>query len=371
MAKKAATKNNQVVKYTVEGYLTILRAGGLSEFTIEGYRKVLLSFAKFLNVPLNEVHNHLSASNLLKYADSRKGKSAAGTRTNLSIIHRYMTMNGIDFDPLEYKAVKPKFVQEQNDKPLELATLQRMMDLADSHGKAIISFLISTGCRAGETSEVLLSDVDGDVVTIRNEIAKGKKGGKVYLTTEAREYLDLWLKDRDRYIEMTSIQHKALVQAGYSKPRQGKDQRLFGCSYASLNLIFSRLYKKVDGEQGKYHSKVTTHSTRKYFRTTAVKTMPLDLVEKIMRHTGYLTSEYVRITDEESRELFHKGESVLYITRADHRIQGTALDTLKKENQELRESIKRLEERDGAIKEIQADPKYQAWKAQIKIDLNL
>lgn len=335
--------------YTASQYLDELD-GVLSPHTLRLYRNVLLSYARFLDVPLDEIHNHLLHANLKKYSVSRKYRSPQGTRTHLNILHRFFKVNGVALDMLQESVMKKrknngKQDSQPNDKPLTLDTLQRMMDLADSHGKAIITFLISTGCRAGETAEVLLSDVNGDLVTIRDEIAKGGHGGKVYLTSEAREYLDLWLKNRDRYLEMTDKQHQALIKAGLSKPRPGGDQRLFGCTYASLNLIFARLYKKVDGEKGKYNrSKVTTHSTRKYFRTIAVKTMPLDLVEKIMRHTGYLTAQYVRITDEEARERFHAGETVLYITRADHRIQGTAIDTLKQENEDLRGRLKQVED---------------------------
>lgn len=344
MAKKKPTEVSNGVKYTADGYCTILRAAKRSEHTIQGYRKILKSYAGFLKVPLNEVHNHLSVSNLLKYADSRKAFSPSGIKNNLSILHRYFSLNGVKFDELEYNAVKHKIVKEQNDKPLELASLQKMMDLTDPHGRALIAFLISTGCRAGETCNILLSDVHGDCINIRNEIAKAGHGGKVYLTIEAREYLDLWLKDRDDYMRIADARTKPLVKRGEAKPRPTNDRRLFVCSYTSMHGIFSRLYHKVDGEQGKYHSMCTIHSCRKYFRTHAATAMHPDLVTGLMRQTGYLDSTYVRMTDEEKREQFHKGEAALYITRADHRIQGSKLDDLQRENAALQDRLKQVEQ---------------------------
>jgi len=333
MAKKAETPAG---KYPADDYLNMLRLSKRSENTIEGYRKVLKSYADFIGVPLNEIHRHLLVSNLLKYALSRKEKSNAGTKTNLSILHRYFAMNGVKFDELEQNAVNPKIIKEHNDKELELESIKKMMDLTDVHGRAFISFLISTGCRADETCNVLLSDVHGDCVNIRNEIAKNGHGGHVYLTEEAYEYLNLWLKERDNYIRIADARMKPLVKSCGAKERPVKDARLFAISYTSAHKKFSRLYDAVDGGKGKYHRECTIHSCRKYFRTQAAKAMHPDLVTKLMRQTGYLDNTYVRIGDEQCRKEFHTGEASLYITRADHRIQSGKLAELERENQELK-----------------------------------
>ena len=320
----------------------MLRRAKRSEQTIKLYQKVLKHYAAFLNIPLDKVHDHLTPENLINYASSREGKSERSIAVELSILHRYFTINGIKFDTLEANVIKARSSEEMHDKPLDLETLQKMMDLASPQMKAILSVLISTGMRAGELNQISLSDVKGDTIHIRNEIAKRKKGGDVYLSLEAQEYLDIWLKKRDDYIRLANARH-------FSKNLPENDQRLFACSYSTLRASFARLYDLVDGEKGKYHNRCTVHSCRKYFRTNAVKTMPLDLVEKIMRHPGYLTKQYVRISDEESREKFHDGENALYLTRVDHRIQGSKLDKLERVNKELRERLQRVENRESAI----------------------
>ena len=335
-------------RYSVPEYLEMLRSANRSEKTIDLYRIVLSNFAKFIGVPVDELHVHLKVPDIFRFIDSKKkrGLSASGTGTNRGIVVQFFKINGIQFDKLQEKVAKAKFSRGGDDKPLELETLQKMMDITDVHGRAIISFLISTGCRAGETSQILLSDVKSDAVTIRNEIAKGGHGGKVYLTSEAREYLDIWLASRDEYIKMADARCIGLKQA--RRPKH--DARLFACSYIAMNHKFTRLFEKIDGSRGKYHRQITLHSCRKYFRTNAVKGgMSIDLVEGIMRHTGYLNSSYVRMTDEEKREQFHQGEASLYITRADHRIQDSKLSKLERMNQELRERLQRVENRDKAI----------------------
>jgi len=57
----------------------------------------------------------------------------------MSIIFRYYKINGVKFDKMDLNILKARSTEEQDDKPLELETLQRMMDLGDIHAKAIIS----------------------------------------------------------------------------------------------------------------------------------------------------------------------------------------------------------------------------------------
>jgi integrase len=337
---------------TVEQYLNILKLAGKSPNTISTYRQILSTFAQHLDVPLTELHQHLTVDNLTSFAESRQDKSNNGRKSYLSVLHRYMTLCGVQFDELEYGVVQVQGVEDRTDKPLELATLQKMMDLSDTHGKAIISFLISTGLRAGEASQVLLTDIDGDVVKVRNEISKRKKGGVAFLTSEAREYLDLWLMERDEFIENANLRTKNLKAfAGRGKPRThgvsrpANDQRLFACSYGSIDRKFKEAYVKVDGEKGKYRLANTAHSCRAYFRTVGVRGMSLDLVEGILRHSGYLNSAYVKMTLEEKREQFHAGEAALYITRADHRIQNGELTRLKEVNTALQERLNAVEKK--------------------------
>src|SRR5208283_4035817 len=129
------------VEYDVESYISMLRLGKRSEQTITNYRKIINQYARFIGVPLNEVHHYLDVGKLLKFAGSRKGYSERGTKNFLSVLRRYFMINGVQFDELQFNAVSPKVTpkhedDEENDKPLTREILQRMMDLADIQGKA-------------------------------------------------------------------------------------------------------------------------------------------------------------------------------------------------------------------------------------------
>jgi integrase len=320
--------------YTVKEYLEMLRLARRSDQTIDLYRKVLLSYSRFVDVPLDQIHYHLYPENLIKYAGSRMDKSERGTQLHLSILNRYFEINGVKFNTLERNVIKSRNPPDHHDKPLQPEILLKMIDRADLHMKAVITTLVSTGMRSGECSNLLLSDLDGDTITIRKEIAKRRQGGKVYLTSEAQQYMKQWLEYRDEYIRQAD---KRSVGLGV---REGDDARLFACHYQTMRRKFSRLYDLVDGERGKYHAKCTLHSTRRFFRTHAVKSLGIDLTEHLMRHRGYMTASYRRISDDDARKQFFEGESVLYITRV-----GELTKELDEVKAQQKEQIAELERR--------------------------
>jgi len=331
--------------YSVSEYLDAMETADRAPGTLRQYRMTFESFGKFIGVPVDEIHTHLSAESLIKYAGSLKGYSGQTIRNRLSMLRAYFQENGVTFGGMEMKVLNARRHTEPEDKPLTLETLQKMMDITDERGRAFISVMVSTGMRAGEAAQLKLQDVKDDTITIPGKIAKNGRGGKVYLTAEAREYLDIWLKNRDEFIRLADIHANVLNKHGISPARSSNDERLFASGYTGLNSMFRRLYQKVDGEKGNYRGKITPHSMRKYFRTQATQGgLHIDIVERLMRHSGYLSSSYVRLTDEEIREQFHKNEAALYITRADHRIQGSKLDMLTRENKALVDRLQQLEQ---------------------------
>ena len=97
--------------------------------------------------------------------------------------------------------------------------------------------------------------------------------------------------------------------------------------------------------------------------------MSIDLVEGLLRHTGYLNTAYVRLPNEERLKQFHEGEASLYITRADHRIQGGKLDALTQHNKELVQRLEMIESAQATIQkkstEITAALSPEAKKAAL------
>jgi integrase len=352
--------------YTVEEYLDMMVAAGRQPSTISSYRNIFKSFARFLEVPLDEVHNHLSSETLIKYVGSLKGSTGLTIRQKLTILRAYFVENGVQFKGMEMKVLNARRYSEPEDKPISLDHLQKMMDLTDERGKAFISVMVSTGMRAGEAAQLLVSDWDGkDTITIPGRIAKNGRGGKVYLTDEAQEYLTIWMRNRDKWI----LQHSTHPTEAF-QVQEGKGDRLFASGYTGLNNMFRRLYEKIDGERGAKRGKITPHSLRKYFRTQAAAGgLHIDIVEKLMRHSGYLTGSYVRLDEDEVRKRFHEHEAALYITRHDHRLTSTKIDAQTREIKTLKAELQQVKQVQASLAETKArahaDPDYAELLARL------
>ena len=72
--------------YTVVEYLEMMKAADRAPGTIRSYRLIFESYARFIGVSLNEVHDHLLPENLIKYAGSLKGYSGQTVRQRLAIL---------------------------------------------------------------------------------------------------------------------------------------------------------------------------------------------------------------------------------------------------------------------------------------------
>lgn len=362
-----ATLNGKKVR-SVDEYLDALARAKKSAVTLRDYRYILNDYAKFIGTPLEKLHENMNPDDVMRYADHLEGRASVTRKKFLLTVSRFMKLNGCEFDTLELAVITSSEPSENDSDPLTLDMAQKMMDSATPHTRAIISFMCSTGCRSGETSKLLLSDVgkiehgkfkpdiNGSVVNVRNTIAKGGRGGLVFLTEEAREYLTLWVRDRDEYIRVADVKGQNLRKGSTGRVKGAKhdgekifrpknDQRLFACSYSTLAKLFREMYRLVDGKMDKYgRGSVVPHRCRAFFRTNASKTMGVDLAEGILRHSGYLNQAYVRMTPEERQSAFHAGEHVLYLTRPDHRIQTSRLGKLEAENKRLQKQVAELKD---------------------------
>ena len=343
---------------TVKQWIADKKEAKRSKKTITGYQGIMQSYADYCGVSIDEVHNHLTGKNLKGYKLDRetKGMSPAGIRLNLTVIGQFFKRNGAKLTDSEAEIIRGKKVKSNNFKAVSQETLQKMVARGNTHSRAFIATLISTGMRSGELAQLeitdvgrldphahneFVSDTEGNVIRIRDEIAKNNEGGFAFLTSEARQYLTKWLAEREAYIEEYADRNKALIAKGYSGKRPSKDNRLFACGYHAMMATFTKLYADVDGQQVKktvigkdgeekeYNQNlVTLHSTRRYFRTMGGQpgSIGVDMAEFIMRHRGYLN--YRVFPAEQCEQAFRDAERFFTIRSLTNGEAKKALDKI-------------------------------------------
>jgi len=181
-------------------------------------------------------------------------------------------------------------------------------------GKAAYLCLESSGMRIGELLKSNIDDLYLDEeparIQIRGEITKTGNSRHAFFSREAKEALIEWLKVREEYL-------RAAVAKSHLYKKSLEDKRVFPFDPRTAYSIWTKALHK-SGLNGKDKStgreKIHPHVLRKFFRTRLGATgIPVDVVEALMGHEGYLTEVYRRYTIENLREFYLKGESALLV----------------------------------------------------------
>jgi len=251
--------------------------------------------------------------------------------------------------------------------------MRKILSHMDLKGRALFLVLVSSGMRIGEALKLKLDDIDLNrdpaVIRIRGEYTKSGDKRITFISTEAKTALLEWLKIRSSYIEQSRNRAKAMLEKrGIVISPKVDDGRIFPFSEMVASQIWNNALKKAgldDRDRETNRRKFRIHALRKFFRSQLALAIPVDVVEALMGHRGYLTEVYRKYPNPEVQlaELYRRGEHMLTIfgsgnveelarrLEEERRIveEETArlkrlIDTLTLENSELRERLKELEE---------------------------
>ena len=181
-------------------------------------------------------------------------------------------------------------------------------------GKATFLTLESSGMRIGELLQSHIDDLylneEPARIQLRGEITKTGNPRHIFFSREAEEALTEWLKVREDYL-------KSAVGKSHLYDKDADDNRIFPFDSSTAYSIWGKALHK-SGLNGKDKStgreKIHPHTLRKFFRTRlGAAGIPIDVVEALMGHEGYLTEVYRRYTLEDLRKFYLKGESALLV----------------------------------------------------------
>jgi len=256
---------------------------------------------------------------MLTFTASMHGKPPIGAKAKIAGVKEFLSYNGVDFTDRQRKQLSTKLPKGNHartaEKDIDTDMLKKILTHTDLKGRSVVLVLVSSGMRIGEVVQVKLSDVDlsatpGEIV-VRGEHAKSGDTRTVFISSEAKDALQEWLKMRDRYLMSAKDRNRGLIEKGNSKEKAIYDDRLFPFSDRNVREMWDNAIKKTglwnkDNSTGR--SQVRVHALRKFFRSQLALSCPLDIVEALMGHSGYLTEAYRRYSRKQMAEYYLKAE---------------------------------------------------------------
>ena len=226
--------NEQSNDKILKTYIASMRLEGHSEHTLEQYsdavKKLLQDIPKdFAEIRTNDIRYHLA---LYQSTHKVSAVTVDNKRRFLSTFFAWLTAEEIiPKNPmLRIKRIKQK---QTDKKPFSAAELEKIRDsLQTEREKALVEFLLSTGCRVSEVANLQIGNIDfraGECTVL----GKGNKERTVYISDNAMYYLQkylagrmisaadpLFVNDRGRAMSKCSIEqlvHKIGDRAGVEK----------------------------------------------------------------------------------------------------------------------------------------------------------
>lgn len=321
----------------------------------------------------------------MQYASSQSASPPLTAKSRLNGVRGFFGFNKIEFSDRQWKQASGKLPKGKGartrEQEIDVVTIRAVLEHADIRMKSLVTFLCSTGCRINEALSLDISDVtfDGDKiakVSIPGQITKTGEPRECYCSTEAVRYLKEWLRIRESYMEVAGTRGNGIK---VSRPAIEGDTRLFPFTDHTAGQSWNGLTTKAGFGETDSNTKRHTlhiHMFRKFFRSQLAMKCPVDVVEHLMGHEGYLAGNYVRITKAQIKESYAKGSSVLHIfgdadvaeireeldttvktlqdTRNGQEKTSSALSLVVLENAELRGELTTIKERLQRLEEARA-----------------
>lgn len=336
----------KVYKWALKGFFSVL-----------GFKGDLRESAR---IYLSQERNY--EEDVAKYFMSLKGKPPKTVDISLSAVKMFLMENGVELPALFWRRLKGRRRGSRAlmmDKVPSNMELRRILSHMDAKGRSLFLTLASSGMRIGESLRLRLGDMELDrdppKINIRGEYTKTGNPRIAFISREAKEALEEWLKIRDKYLEQAAGR-----STRYKKRTQ--DDRIWPFRDNTAYLVWRNAVEKAGFNQRQAYNgtieryTVHPHVLRKFFRTRMGSVIPVDIVEALMGHESYLTEVYRKYSEEDLAKFYLQGEPALLtspgaaemgrlkkdLEERDRQLQ-RVISGLAAENVELRERLRDLE----------------------------
>ena len=245
----------------------------------------------------------------------QEGRSYSSMNNMIAALQKYCEVLDIEINWKKVRGYMPEHTCNHTDKPYTMEELRRLIDIADPRMKAVILFMLSSGCRIGALPVLKVGNLArvGELYQVRVYADSVNDAYTTFCSVEAAKAIDVMLDLRKRKGE-TITEKSPLFRADIDdevKP-------------ASTQVIHQRIYQLLvkagirtpSDSRHKRQGTMLTHSFRKIANTAFVKAgvKPV-VVEMLLGHTTGLQANYLRLTDEELLREYLKAQSLLTISQ--------------------------------------------------------
>lgn len=182
----------------IDAFLAAKKIDGLTPATLKGYRETLRMFARRVYKPVQKITTDDLREYIAYLGDERHLRDTT-TQTHINVLRSFFQWltdeDVIKKNPMR-KIKSLKIDRLRSRHPLTAEQLELLRDgCATYKEKALIEFLVSSGCRLGEVVGIRLDQVDWQArrVTVTG---KGNKQREVYFSVRAKLMLQMYIKGR-------------------------------------------------------------------------------------------------------------------------------------------------------------------------------
>lgn len=272
---------------------------------------------------------------------AQNGTAPKSMQVHKAAVVGWLRYNSIKLDDHRIRSMKIGQQAWTQDRIPTRDEIRKLLDHSDLLMKTFILMQSSSGMRPSELLSLKWNDIDLEkgMIRIRGENTKTRTARSTFISIEALPVLKEWRNYQPEFLK--NVENKT---AGKTTP---DINLIFPITYATVQGRFQRITKNAglyEEDTSTGRSRIHLHGFRKYFRTHLPRGASTgdatDITEALMGHSGYLTSSYLRLTDEDIENFYREAEHVLWI----HRELGNKEDfkLLKKDNEELRYQLERL-----------------------------
>jgi integrase len=264
------------------------------------------------------------ADDMAAFAVSLHPRAPLSARVTFNCVMGFFSYYDVELSTKDEKFTRrrlPKGNVRTIDNDMDTDTIRTILQHVDIKGKALILVLASSGLRINEALTLPLEDIDFKakpaVITIRGENAKNGDNRITFMSEEARQAVNEWLKVRPDYIRAAANKNNGLVKSGRGSPKTTEDDgRLFPFTDQTASTLWDNALTKaglLSRDKSTNRKQLHYHQFRKFFISQLALIVSKEIPETLAGHEGYLTDAYRRYTKKQLAEEYLKGQHLLTI----------------------------------------------------------